>query len=129
MDSQPRIAPKGFFSNAATRESGFTEHFWYQAYRLYLDEAGRDPDPSLDKFDHPCTIRMSLKQGTVDVIARVQPEPRDYRIAHFTAFPADGEGGAEVHQMSRWYIRGESRPVPGDPVLGEGALLNGNMRW
>ena len=124
MDSQFDITPRDFFSNAAAREAGFTEEFWYQAYRMYLDEAGRDPDRSLDKFDRPRTVRMPFDQGYVDVMARVQPEPREYRIVRFTAFPADGEGGSEVHQISRWYSRYEERPV-----LGEGALLDDNIRW
>ena len=124
MDSHPGITPRDFFSNAAAREAGFTEDFWYQAYQLYLDEAGRDPGLSLEKFDRPRTVRMPFKQGYVDVIARVQPEPREYRIVRFTAFPTEGEGGSEVHQVSRWYRLEESRPV-----LGEGALLDENARW
>ncbi len=124
MDSQTGITPNDFFSNAAAREAGFTEHFWYQAYLLYLDDADRDPDPSMDKFDSPRTVRMAWGQGQVDVIVRVQPEPREYRIVRFTAFPADGEGGAEVRLIRRWYYRDEDRPV-----LGEGALLDENARW
>lgn len=124
MDSQFEITPKDFFSNAAAREAGFTEEFWYQAYQLYLDEAERDPDRSLDKFDIPRTVRMAFNQGYVDVMARVQPEPREYRIVRFTAFPTDGEGRAEVHQIGRLYSHDEDRPV-----LGEGALLDENGRW
>ena len=124
MDSQFDITPKDFFSNAAAREAGFTEEFWYQAYQLYLDEAECDPDRSLEKFDIPRTVRMPFNQGYVDVIVRVQPEPREYRIVRFTAFPADGEGGPEVRQISRLYNRDEERPV-----LGEGALLDENGRW
>ena len=110
MDSQFDITPKDFFSNAAAREAGFTEEFWYQAYRLYLGEAERDPNPSWGKFDIPRTVRMPFNQGYVDVIARVQPEPRDYRIVRLTAFPADGGDGPDGHQMSRWYHRDESGP-------------------
>ena len=124
MVSQFDITPKDFFSNAAAREAGFTEEFWYQAYQLYLDEAERDPDSSLDKFDIPRTVRMPFNQGCVDVIARVQPEPREYRIVRFTVFPAGGEDEPDAHQMSRWHPGVEDRPV-----LGEGALLDDNIRW
>ncbi len=124
MDNQSGITPKDFFSNAAAWEAGFTEQFWYQAYQLYLDATDRDPDPSFDKFDQPRTVRMPFKEGYVDVIARVQPEPREYRIVRFTAFPAAGEIGSEVHQIDRWYFDDENRPV-----LGEGAMLDENFRW
>ena len=123
MYNRPDITPQDFFSNPAAREAGFTEDFWHQVYRLFLYEADRDPDRSLEKYDVPRTIRMPFKQGYVDVIARVQPEPREYRIVRFTAFPADEEGGPEA-QDERWYSEGESRPA-----LGEGALLDDNGPW
>ncbi len=63
MDNRNEIAPRDFFSNAAAREAGFTEHFWQRAYRLYLEEADRDPDRSLEKFDRPRTVRMRWGQG------------------------------------------------------------------
>ncbi len=124
MDNWNGATPRDFFSNAAAREAGLTEHFWHQAYLLYLEEADRDPGRSLEKYDIPRTVRVPWGQGHVDVMARVQPEPREYRIVRFTAFPAGGEPGAEVHQVSRWHHREEARPV-----LGGGALLDENARW
>lgn len=124
MDSQFEVTPRNFFSNAAAREAGFTEEFWYQAYQLYLDEAERDPNPSFGKFDIPRTVRMPFNQGYVDVIARVQPEPREYRIVRLTAFPSDGGDGPDADEMSWWHPSAENRPV-----LGEGALLDANIRW
>ena len=124
MDSQRDIAPKDFFSNAASQDAGFTHRFWNQAYQLYLDEADRDPDPSLEKYRYPRTVQLPFRQGYVDVMIRAQPEAREYVIMRFTAFPADCEGESEVHQIGRSYHRDENRPV-----LGESALLDENVRW
>lgn len=125
MVHQQPITSKDFFSNAAARDAGFTEQFWYQAYQLYLDEAARDPDPALDiKYTRPRSIRMPFGEGHVDVIVRAQPESREYVIMRFTAFPTDGDDGSEAHQMDRWYVHDEKRTV-----LGEGALLDENVRW
>ena len=124
MDQQTRITSADFFSNAAAREAGFTEDFWYQVYQQYLHEADRDPSRSLEKCARPRTVRMPFKQGYVDVVARVQPEQREYRIVRFTAFPAEGEGESEAQQMDWWYRGYENRPA-----LGEGALLDDNVRW
>ena len=114
-----------FFSNAAARDAGFTEQFWYQAYQLYLDEAAQDPDPAWDiKLTRPRSIRMPFRAGYVDVIVRAQPESREWVIMRFTAFPADGEDGPDAGQSGWWYPHDEKRSP-----LGEGALLDTNMRW
>ena len=124
MYSKPPITPKDFFSNAAALEAGFNNHFWYEAYQLYLEQAHRDPSRSMEKYDDPRSVRMPFKEGCVDVIARVQPEPREWRIVRFTAFPAAGESGPETLPIKLWHFEDESRPV-----LGEGALLDENFRW
>ena len=125
MVQQQPISPNDFFSNAAARNAGFTEQFWYQAYQLYMDEAARDTDRALDiKYTRPRSIRMPFKGGHVDVIVRAQPESREYVIMRFTAFPADGEHGPDADQSGWWYVGDEKRSP-----LGEGALLDGNMRW
>ena len=125
MVQQQSITPNDFFSNPAARDAGFTEQFWYQAYQLYLDEAARDPDPALDiKYTRPRSIRMPFREGHVDVIVRAQPEPREYVIMRFTAFPADGEDGSDADQSGWWYVHNEQRPA-----LGEGALLDENVWW
>lgn len=125
MVDQQQITSKDFFSNAAARDAGFTEQFWYQAYQLYLDEAARDPDPALDiKYTRPRSIRMPFREGHVDVIVRAQPESREYVIMRFTAFPADSEDGPDAGQSGWWYIHNEQRSP-----LGEGALLDENGRW
>lgn len=122
MVQRPPITPNHFFSNPAAREAGFTEQFWYQAYQLFLDEANRDPSPSLDKFFIARTIRAPFRQHFVDVLVRMQPEPGEYSSLRFTAFPAGEE--REVRQVSRWYSSDETRPV-----LGEGVLLDANFPW
>lgn len=114
-----------FFSNAAARDAGFTEQFWYQAYQLYLDEAAQDPDRAWDiKLTRPRSIRMPFREGYVDVIVRAQPESREWVIMRFTAFPADGEDGPDAGQSGWWHPHDEKRTP-----LGEGALLDTNMRW
>ena len=67
---------------------------------------------------------MPFRQGYFDVMIRAQPDAREYVVMRFTAFPADGEGEAEVHQIGPSYFRDENRPV-----LGEVALLDENARW
>ena len=125
MNYRQTITPNDFFSNAAARNAGFTEQFWYQACQLYLVEADRDPDPALDvKYTRPRSIRMPFREGHVDVIVRAQPESRDYVIMRFTAFPADGEDGPDAGQSAWWYPHDEKRSP-----LGEGALLDENARW
>ena len=125
MVNRQTITSQDFFSNAAARNAGFTEQFWYQAYQLYRDEAARNPDPALDiKYTRPRSIRMPFKGGYVDVIVRAQPESREYVIMRFTAFPADGEDGPNADRIGWWYVHNEQRPV-----LGEGAFLDENARW
>ncbi len=114
-----------FFSNAAARNAGFTEQFWYQAYQLYQHEAAQDPDPAWDiKLTRPRSIRMPFREGYVDVVVRAQPETREYVIMRFTAFPADGEDGPDADQSGSWYVHNEKRPA-----LGEGTLFDVNARW
>ncbi len=122
MVQRSAITPNHFFSNPTAQEAGFNERFWYQTYRLFLDEVNRDPNPSLDKFFIARTIRAPFKQNFVDVLVRMQPEPGEYSSLRFTAFPAGEE--REVHQVSRWYSSDETRPV-----LGEGVLLDANFPW
>ena len=125
MVHRQTLTSQDFFSNAAARDAGFTEQFWFQTYRIYLDEAARDPDPALDtKYTRPRSIRMPFKGGLVDVIVRAQPDSREYVIMRFTAFPADGEDGPDAGLSGWWYVYNEKRPA-----LGEGALLDENGRW
>ena len=125
MVQQQPITPNHFFSNAAARDAGFAEQFWYQAYQLYMDEAARDPERALDiKYTRPRSIRMPFREGHVDVIVRAQPDSREYVIMRLTAFPADGEDGSDADQSGWWYVHNEQRPP-----LGEGALLDENGRW
>ena len=125
MVNRQTITSQDFFSNAAARDTGFTEQFWYHAYQLYMDEAARDPEPALDiKYIRPRSIRMPFREGHVDVIVRAQPDSREYVIMRLTAFPADGEDGSDADQNGWWYVGNEKRSA-----LGEGALLDENGRW
>ena len=119
--------PGNFFSNPAAREAGFTDHFWHQAYERYLDAVSRDPSPSLERFDVARTVRLPFGQGYVDVLVRVHPEPREFRVMRFTVFPA-ADGGPEPRQVSRWYWR-EGPEQETRTALGEGALLDSSHRW
>ena len=122
MVELPPITPSDFFSDAAAREAGFTDQFWYRAYILYLDELARDPSRSFAKYDIERTLRIPFQRGYVDVLVRAQPEPREERVLRFTAFPAGDEPG--IRRVSRVYRYEETRPV-----LGEAALLDAGWRW
>ena len=60
MVQRPPITPNHFFSDPAAREAGLTEHSWYRAYQLFLDEANRDPSPSPEKFFIARAIQAKL---------------------------------------------------------------------
>lgn len=120
-------APGDFFSNPAAREAGFTDNFWHHAYELYLDAVSRDPSPSLDKFDVARTVRVPFGQGQADVLVRVHPDPREFRVMRFTAFPAAYDR-PEPRQVSRWYwVEGPEQETRA--ALGEAALLDSSGRW
>lgn len=121
------ITSGDFFWNAAARDAGFTEQFWHEAYNLYLDAVDRDPSPSFDKFDVERTLRVPFRQSQVDVLVRVHPDAREYRVLRFTVFPtADDE--PEPRQVSRWYWH-EGPEQETRTALGEGALLDSSHRW
>ena len=119
--------PGDFFSNPTAREAGFTDNFWHHAYQLYLDAVRRDPSPSLDKFDVARTVRVPFRQGHVDVLVRVNPDPREFRVMRFTAFPA-ADDRPDPRQVSRWYWQ-EGPEQETRAALGEGALLDSSHRW
>ena len=117
----PEPTPSDFLVNAAAREAGLSNDVWHQAYILFKREA--DKEMTFDAYERERTFRVPSKGGTVDVLVRCQPEPRETLILRFTAFPAGPE--AEVHQLSGFYrLDGESRPV-----LGEAALLDARHSW
>ncbi len=122
MFENPPITSDDFFSNAAAREAGFSDQFWYHAYTLYMEEVERDSSPSFDKYFIERTVRVPFGQGYIDVLVRSQPEPREEVIMRLTAFPSGDE--REVPQLSRVYMREEKRPV-----LGEASLLDAGWRW
>ena len=125
---QHQITPADFFCNSSAIEAGFTGGFWFQAYQAYQDAVTRDPSRSLEKFDYERTVRLPFRGGYVDVLIRVHPEPREYRVFRFTAFPASD--GPEPRQIKRWYWSGYGDEEKEDrPVLGEGALLDESDRW
>ena len=117
----PEPTHADFFVNAAAREAGLSNDVWHQAYTLFRREADREM--TFDAYERERTFRVPSEGGPVDVLVRCQPDPREYLILRFTAFPAGP--GAEVRQLSGWYRRdGESRPV-----LGEAALLDVRHSW
>ncbi len=113
-----------FFSNAAALEAGLTQQFWHQAYIQFLMEAESDTSiPLFDRYVVARTVRIRLCQETIDVLVRCQPDPREYRIVRFTAFPATP--GRQTLQTSQAYkLLGKGRAI-----LGEAALLDTGHRW
>ena len=120
--SQPRVSMSDFFSTTAAREVNLTDEFWYDAYAQYLDAMGKDMEQSFDAWEKEYTVRVPFEQGYLDVLVRMQPEPREHLAVRLTAFPADD--ASEPRQISRWYQDEETRPV-----IGEAALLDSNFRW
>ena len=115
----PEITPSDFFINDVAKEAGLTGQLWHLVYSLYMREL--QSDSSFDAHDVERTFRVPSRQGHIDVLVRCQPEPREFRILRFTAFPA---GAGKVLQISRVYELDESRPV-----LGEAALLDVGSQW
>ena len=117
----PEPTPSDFLVNAAATEAGLSNDVWYQAYTLFRREA--DKEMTFDAYERERMVRVPSARGPLDVLVRCQPEPREYLILRFTAFPAGP--GAEVRQLSGAYRHdGESRPV-----LGEAALLDARNSW
>ena len=122
MVERPPISPGDFFSNAAARETGLTDQFWFEAYTRWQDAIRSDPAPFV-AMEEPCTIRLSYRHGDADVLVRMQPEGREFYSLRFTAFPAEEDTSAP-RQIPRWYRDTESRDV-----LGEAVLLDANFPW
>ena len=122
MIERPPLSPSDFFCNAAAREAGLTEQFWFDAHTRWHEALHNDPKISFDSIDTPRTIRMPFRDGHVDVLVRNQPDGGEYFAVRFTAFPADEE--PTPRQISRWYMDEESRSV-----MGEGVLLDANFNW
>ncbi len=129
---QQDITPDDFFCNSAHRgrihRPILVPGLPFQAYLAYLDAVTADPSHSMKKFDYERTLRLPFREGYVDVLIRVHPEPREYRIVRFTAFPASD--GPESRQIERWYWQRYGGDEKEDrSVLGEGALLDESHRW
>ncbi|MYC33356.1 MAG: hypothetical protein F4X64_09285 [Chloroflexi bacterium] len=121
MAERKPISPDDFFSNAAAREAGFTDQFWFAAYNGWLDAINSSPSPFI-ALEEPHTVRLPYRHGNADVLVRTEPDGREYYSIRFTAFPA--ENAPTPRQISRWYFDDESRTA-----LGEAALLDANFRW
>ena len=122
MITRPERSPISIFSNAAAREYGFTDQFWYEVYELYSKARADDPCKSFDMFDIERTIRRPFGGQRVDVLVRSHPDAREFQQLRFTAFPADTDGGAR--EIPRWYLDSGDRPV-----LGEAVLLDYSYSW
>ena len=123
----PKTEPEtryDFFSNAAALEAGFTHRFWRQAYLQFQREAESDTSiPEFIRYDVARTVQIPFRQEHIDVLVRCQPDPREYRIFRFTAFPAEDE--RQTLQVS-----GACRHLGEDrAILGEAALLDTGRRW
>lgn len=120
-----RQTPKrDFLTNSDARQAGMDEDFWQTAYDAYLDAAERDPRASFDKFDLPRAVQLPFNEGLIEVIVRVQPDPREYRIIRLTAFQARTEDIQDPDRADRWNVHRETRTP-----LGEAALLDENFPW
>ncbi len=122
MVEREPIKADDFFSNAAGRETGFTDQFWFAAYTEWLKAIQSDPDATFDTIHDPRTFRLPYGDSYADVLVRTQPDGREYFSMRFTAFPA--EDAPIARQVSRWYFYDESRTP-----LGEAVLLDANFRW
>ena len=122
MTATPEKSPGSIFSNAAAREYGFTDEFWYEVYELHMKALADDPYDSFDVFDIERTIRRSLGDQQIDVLVRSHPDAREFQQLRFTAFPAAND--VSDRQISRWYWHDDDRPV-----LGEAVLVDYSNRW
>ena len=73
------MSPNSIFSNAAAREYGFTNEFWYEAYELYEKGLANDPCKSLDVFAIERTIRLPLADQEIDVLVRSHSDAREFQ--------------------------------------------------
>ncbi len=122
MLERPPISPSDFFSNAAAREIGLTDQFWFDAYAEWHVALNNDTAVSFDTIFDPRTFRIPFRGGNADVLVRVQPEGHEHYAIRLTAFPADASPTPQ--QIPRWYWDTESRAV-----LGEAVLLDANFPW
>ena len=123
MLERPPISSGDFFSNAAAREIGFTDQFWFDVYAQWLEAIRNDPTMDMEVvLFGPRTFRMPFRDGAVDVLVRGQPDGREYYAIRFTAFPA--ADAVQPPQIERWYQDTETRAV-----LGEAVLLDVNFPW
>jgi hypothetical protein len=122
LTTTPEKSLNSMFSNAAAREYGFTDEFWYEVYDLYEKALADDSCDSFDIFDIERTIRRSLGDQQIDVLVRSHPDAREFQQLRFTAFPAGEDEGDR--QIPRWYWHDDDRPV-----LGEALLVDYAYRW
>ena len=122
MPRKEPLSPGDFFTSTAARKAGLTDEFWLEAYKLFIEEARRGLNPRGNPFHVERTFRVPFREGHVDVLVRSQPEPREWMILRFTAFPSADE--REVQQVDRFYMSCESRPA-----LGEAVLPDAGWRW
>ena len=121
MVEREPITSNDIFSNAAAREAGFTDQFWFAAYNGWLDAIKSSASPFI-AMEEPHTVRLPYVHGHADVLVRTEPDGREFYSIRFTAFPA--EDAPTPRQISRWYFDDESRTA-----LGEAVLLDANFRW
>jgi hypothetical protein len=120
-----------FFTNPATREYGFTDEFWQEAYDKYRRdlELGMETNPRWgDEMEKERTVRVSLQGRDYDVLVRTPPEDsREFPTLRLSAFPASPE--PEPPQMSRiyWYNE-ENQKIDLQPI-GEAVLPDEFNEW